>query len=341
MSVYHTSFNYLNKNSSTDFNLIISHFSDNTDSGEVETFMSMDPVYTDNAYGTRRIDYGAKYSSVAVFRITVIKQDGGELSVANIREYLKWLTGARSNSSLDLLIGDEVKYSFTGRFTNAWQYKMDARTCGLILEFTSISPWAYSPVQTVSQSIFGNETIQINNPSDDLYTFIYLNTKYENSTGDSLTIENKTLNEVTQVNNLAINEVITLNNNMIITSDKPSRIFGNDFNFTWPRLAAGDNELVVSGYGTITFEYVYYIKIGDCAIDINAVSDPICDEAGNIQIDMLPWSRVSDTPYTISGYGITDAYTKKEIDNKLNNIVSTDININDQALTEMLNEVLT
>ena len=80
--------------------------------------------------------------------------------------------------------------------------------------------------------------------------------------------------------------------------------------------------------------------MGDCVTDINSVSDPICDEEGNIQIDMLPWNRVSDTPSTLSGYGIIDTYTKVEIDNKLNNIVSTDININEQVLTKMLNEVL-
>ena len=192
MSVYHTSFNYLDKNSNKDFGLIISHFSDGADSGEMETFMSMDPVYTDNASGTKRIDYGAKYSSVAVFRITIIKQDGSELSVSNIRSYLKWLTGARTNSSLDLLIGNEIKYSFVGRFTNAWQYKMDARTCGLILEFTSISPWAYSPKQTVERTINGSIEIEINNQSDDLYEYVYPKITYTNTTGNSLKIENKT-----------------------------------------------------------------------------------------------------------------------------------------------------
>lgn len=314
MSVYHTSFNYLNKNSSQDFGFIISHFADGADSGETETFMSMEPIYTDNAFGTKRIDYGAKYSSVAVFRITIIKQDGSELSVNNIRNCLKWLTGSRTNSSLDLLIGHEVKYSFTGRFTNAWQYKMDAKTCGLILEFTSISPWAYSPIQTLTQSIDGATEMEIDNQSDDLYEYVCPKVVYKNTTGDSLIIENTTTGETTQVTELSKDEIITMNGNLMITSDKPSKIFGNTFNFVFPRFSAGINNLKVIGTGEITIEYIMYLKVGDCARDINVVYDPICSEDGTIQVDTLPWERISGTPTTLSGYGITDAYSKTQIE---------------------------
>lgn len=336
MSVYHTSFNYLNKNSETDFNLIVSHFADDADSGETETFMSMEPVYVDNASGTRRIDYGAKYSSVAVFRITLIKQDGSELSVANIRNYLKWLTGARNNSSLDLLIGDEIKYSFVGRFTNAWQYKMDARTCGLILEFTSISPWAYSPIQTVTQSINGSVEIEINNQSDDLYEYVYPKITYNNTTGSSLTLENKTTEETTQIDGLSPNEIVTIDNNLMITTTE-AKTFGNTFNFVFPRFSAGVNKLIVTGVGTITIEYVMYLKVGDCARDVNVTYDPICSEDGTIQIDMLPFSRISDLPTTLRQHNIQDAYTKNEVDILIENI-NTDISAD--TLNAMLAEVL-
>ena len=374
MSSYYTSFNYKGINSK-EKDLVVTHFADSADSGEMETFLNMEPVYTDNAYGTRRLDYGAKYSSVAVFRLTVIKQGGSEFSVVAIRDCLKWLTGSRTNSPLDLVesvsetfryfsgsteftlsapcykitnvfvngekrtagwvynaqsrqliittnlnsgdnievVGDIIKYSFTGRVTNAWQYKMDARTVGLVLEFTSISPWAYSPPQIITQSVDGYRIIQIDNQSDDLYEYVYMKTTYENKSGDSLIITNETTGEITQIDNLAVNEIVTIDGNQMITSDKPNKIFGNSFNFVFPRLAAGINKLTITGTGNITFEYIMPLKIGDCAIDINSKSDPICDEHGNIQIDMLPWHRISDTPTTLNGYGITDAYTKSEI----------------------------
>ena len=319
MSVYHSSFNYLGKNSKSDMGLIVSHL-DNSDTGEVETFMSMDPVYTDNYLGSRRIDYGAKYNSVAVFNITVIKQSGGDFSVHEIRECLKWLTGAQSNSNLELVVNEEVKYSFTGRFTNASQYKMDARTIGLILEFTSIAPWAYSAPQVVEQIITGSETLQINCDTDDLYSHVYMKTTYTNTSGESVVIQNTTAGDSTEINNLVVNEVITLDNNMMITSDRSERVFGNDFNFTFPRLQPGVNELTITGNGNIRFEYIVPVKLGNVAMDINTYTDPICDDSGAITIEMLPWSRISETPTTLSGYKIQDAYTKSEVDAKISNV---------------------
>jgi hypothetical protein len=380
MSSYYPSFNYKGTNSK-EKNLIVTHFSDGADTGEMDTFLNMEPVYTDNAYGTRRLDYGAKYSSVAVFRLTVVKQDGGEFSVSSIRDCLKWLTGSRTNSTLDLVdsaketftiladdnapsftmsnlysridtvfvngeesaswnydtnsrklslhyglkkgdtvdvIADIIKYSFIGRITNAWQYKMDARTVGLILEFTSVSPWAYSPPRVLTETISGSKTIKINNSSDDLYEYVYPKIVYKNNTSEgSLKITNKTTQETTQINGLDINEIVTMSNNMTITSDKPSKIFGNTFNFVFPRLAPGVNNLTIVGTGNITFEYVMYYKIGDCAIDINAKLDPICSEDGRIILDTLDWGRIVNTPNTLVGYGITDAYTKTETDSAL------------------------
>ncbi len=312
MSLYHNSFNYLGKNSQTDFGLIVSHL-DGGDSGETETFLQMDPVFTDNYLGTRRIDYGAKYSSVAVFNITLIKQSGGDFSVQEIRDCLKWLTGAQSNSNLELKVNDEVKYFFTGRFTNASHYKMDARTIGLILEFTSIAPWAYSAPQIVEYNASSEESLSIDCKTDDLYSYVYMKTTYANSSSDSVVIKNIMTGDETKINNLVANEVVTLDNNMTIVSDNSVRVFGNDFNFVFPRLQAGVNEFEITGDGDVTFEYIYPIKLGNVAIDVNAYSDPICDDDGYIQIDTLPWDRISGKP---------ELYTKDEIDAKLKEINS-------------------
>ena len=320
MSSYHGSFTYLGKNSASDFHWIISHFADGADSGESETGLSTESIYTVSADGTSRNLYGTKYSGAEPVRITVIKQDGSDWTIGDNRLALKWLTGAKSDSWLDLYIGDEVRYRMLGHVQNVLQYKMDARIVGLTIVFESASPFAFSNLQTITQSVSEEGTINIDNLSDDNYTFVKMKTTYKNTGGNSVTITNTTINEVTQINNLAINEVVTLNNNQTIVSDKSTRIFGNDFNFNFPRLAPGQNEFTVVGTGDITFEYSYFIKIGDMATDINAVSDRICDDFGNIQIDMLDWSRVSNTPDSLRGYGITDAYTKSEVDNLINNI---------------------
>jgi hypothetical protein len=70
--------------------------------------------------------------------------------------------------------------------------------------------------------------------------------------------------------------------------------------------------------------------MGDCAMTLNSVSDPICSEDGTIQIDMLPWDRISNKPSTLAGYNLTTDvadkyYNKKEIDSKLANISIKDV----------------
>ena len=314
MSSYHSSFSYLGKNSANDFNWIISHF--DADNGESETGLATESIYTASPDGTMRTLYGTKYSDPEPVRITVIKPDGADWTIGDNRRALKWLTGAKSDSWLDLYIGNEVKYRMLGHVQNVLQYKMDARIVGLVIVFESASPFAFSNLQTVSYSISGAKTFGIDNPSDDNYTFVNMKTTYKNAGGNLVVITNKTINETTKINNLAENEIVTLNNNQSITSDNLSRIFGNDFNFRFPRLAPGVNQFEVTGTGNITFEFSYFIKIGDMATEINAVSDRICDDFGNIQLDMLDWNRISNTPNTLSGYGITDAYPVSAVYNK-------------------------
>lgn len=395
MSSYYPSFNYLGINS-RDKRLIVSHF--DADGNESETFLGMEPVYTESADGSRRLDYGARYNNVAVFRITVIKEDGGDFSVKEVREYLKWLTGAKKNSSLDLCenfveefvcdgltnnfqftntcnhlvrvyvnnilldnnqwVFDEInnsiqlaeipssrtvirvaysriKYSFICRVTNAWQQKLDARTIGIVLEFTSVSPWAYSAKQIVTTSVDGSTTLTINNETDDLYSFTSMNTIFSNTTGEQLMIANNSIGDITKITNISANEIITISDNMMIVSNKPNRIFGNDFNFIFPQLCAGENQLVVEGVGDITFEYVYAIKIGDCAMDINVISDPICSDTGELLLDTLDWNRISGTPTTLQGYGLTNVYSKVEVD-----ALVAGIEIDENELASMLTEEL-
>lgn len=392
MSSYYPSFNYLGFNS-RDRNLVVSHF--DADNGETDTFLSMEPVYTEIADGSRRLDYGAKYNSVATFKVTLIKPDESDLSVLEIREHLKWLTGSKKNSPLELIehfsedfISDgrtvsfelvnkcdkvfnvyinniasdawtldgnivtltgtpatgakikiaygRIKYSFICRVTNAWQYKMDARTIGLILEFTSTSPFAFSAKQTITKAVNGSTTVTIDNDTDDLYGYTPINIIFENNVEDgSLLITNMSTNLVTKFIDLDEKEIITMSDNMMITSDKLEKIFGNTFNFVFQKLVAGINNFIIEGNGNITFEYVAAYKIGDCSMDINVISDPIYADDGSIQLDMLPFSRISDLPNSFQAYNIQNVYSKVEVD-----ALVASIEIDEKELNAMLVEEL-
>ena len=348
MSSYHTSFNYLGKNSITDYSLLIASF--DGDSGENDSFLGMEQVYTESYDGTKRNLYGLKYNSVALVKITLVKPDGSDFSVAENRKILKWLTGHRQASWLDLYEGETLAYSFWGSVTNVQQQKMDARVVGIILTFESTTPWAYSAPQkyncrfgeanlsfdadgsiykgTIASSMLGidedgvlfndsqdiNATfnittygviynsddilLSIDNQSDDLYTYINLDMTYENiagnETGNILTIINETLGETTSIIDISQNEIVTLNSGQFITSSLPNKIFGDKFNFVWPRLAPGINNFKIngSGKGKVEFTCRYPMKIGDCAVDINnLINNPICS------------GYVPDTPGDSSGSG--------------------------------------
>ena len=119
--------------------------------------------------------------------------------------------------------------------------------------------------------------IHTDNKTDDLYTYINLDINYTNGTGDSISIKNITLDEETIITGMSTNEVVTLSAKQFIVSNIPNKIFGDNFNFVWPRLAPGINQFVVDGAteGKIDFTYRYPMKIGDCVIDTDILGDSL------------------------------------------------------------------
>jgi hypothetical protein len=407
MASYHSSFTYLDKNSA-DQGYIIAAFE--PDNGFKDAFLGMDQVYEDYYDGTKKFLYGTRYNSTATISIALIKANGSDWTINDNRKALRWLTGARTASWLDLYQGDKIKYSFLGTVTSPQQYKLDGRVVGLSFEFSSITPWAYSSEQVFDRSIAqalladsdgaltANEisvsadgvlcnssvpsvgacfcvdedgvlyvedkiVARIDNETDDLYSYTYLDIEFLNDTCEFLEIRNETLNETTRVDGLQLKDIIYITNKQFITAYtqdqltgdivNQNRIFGDNFNFVWPRLAPGINDFVIdgNGNGTVKFAYRYPMKVGDCAMDISTYGSDIacgsCDD--NSSYDTIRWQDIIDTPTTIEGYGITNAYTdnevynKDEVDYKIDNIEinnSGSSDIDEKELNEMLGDIL-
>ena len=333
MASYHTSFTFLDKNSEDEGLMIVSF---EPDYGFVDTFLGMDQIVSDSYNGVKKFFYGNKYNSTATISITVVKKDGTDFSVADNRKILRWLSGNKQASWLDLyersdgLNKGKPAYCFYGSITSIQQQKLDARVVGVQFTFSSIYPWAYSDVITKTCFV-GNGMLAIDtdgaiykedeeygdiplgfdngvvynhnsdksvtfdkfddengvctiysdssgvldfvNESDDLYTYTNLNLVYENITGTGISITNHTLGEESRITELSPDETVTLGAGQFIVSDIPNKIFGDTFNFVWPRMGPGHNHIVASiidgeGKGSFKFSYRYPIKIGDCAIDI-------------------------------------------------------------------------
>jgi hypothetical protein len=164
-------------------------------------------------------------------------------------------------------------------------------------------------------------TFEIDNQTDDLYTYINLDMVLRNDNCDYLSVKNVTLDEESLVKNMSDNETVTISAKQFITSDKPKKIFGDDFNFVWPRLVPENNNFIISsdGRGLVLFTYRYPMKVGDCAMDVSVYGGNIdCGEMASYET--VKWENIIGAPTSIRGYGITDAYTMDEIDNRLQEI---------------------
>lgn len=264
MAVYQKHFNYQNK-SNTDFGLYVVTFS--PDNGESESYLSMESIYTDNYNGTMRYDYGAKYDATTMLYITMIKDNYSDFSQTELRQILNWLTGLRQVSWLDLYKddSDEISFSFLGRVTDVKLQKMDARVIGLKVEFTSVSPWAYSGIRQYDLSLDGSELLYpILNASDEDSVYVYPKIVFTNKNANgSLQLLNITTNKITTLKNLAMNEIVTMDSNKIIYSDNSSKIFGEDFNYQWLCFVQGYNYLKITGTGHLVIEYRDIFKVAE------------------------------------------------------------------------------
>lgn len=195
MAIYHPKISFHGQ-TNYDLELIVSTF--NPDNGEVDSYLDMEPVYTDSYDGTIRTDYGAKYKSVATPSITFIEVNGSDINPYKVRNVLRWLTGSRKNSWMDVCDKDgEIVCSYLGRFTDVKLQKEDARVIGIVAYFTSVSPWAYSKVQSpVVVNVNGETEFAIDNLSDDLYSYIYPKLSFKNGKNQNrFSITNSTIVE--------------------------------------------------------------------------------------------------------------------------------------------------
>lgn len=426
MASYHSSFTYLEKNSA-DEGYILAAFE--PDDGFTDTFLGMDQVYEDYYDGTKRFLYGTRYNNKAIINITIIKADGTDWTINDNRKALKWLTGSRTASWLDLYQGDKIKYSFLGTVGESQQYKLDGRVVGISFTFLSITPWAYSEEQFFDRSIqqallvdssgiltkepaneisisddgvLCNSAVPsigasfcvdekgilyvkdiivalIDNETDDLYSYIYLDIEYNNETCTWLEIKRKLCDcdttiinctnpdhyEITRIDDLQHGDIVNITSKQFIIKytknqngvlEKWDEPFGDSFNFVWPRLAPGENLLIIEGdgNGTAKFRYRYPMKVGDCAMDISEYGGDIicgnCDDNETPTYDVIRWQDITGTPTTLEGYGIVNAYTdsevynKVEVDTKIDNIEVSgggSVDIDEDELNKMLEDILT
>lgn len=283
MSVYHPIIRYKNK-TNYDYELMVAHFE--PDSGQVDSYLTMEPIYTENYDGSLRNDFGSRYTDTARPVVTLVSADDSNISPYIVRAVLSWLTGSKDTTFLDICDEDGVSIcAYAGRFTDVKLQKLDARIVGIVAYFTSISPFAYSDVKEARFTITAEGTeFSLDCDSDDAYNPLYpsviFNNKQaadpENPDKIMLSLQNKTMKNETTFKNLQTNEIVTIDSNFVVYSDNTARIFNDDFNFDFPILAPGTNDFNAVGDGELIIRFRYPIKLADGLLNAYDISgDPI------------------------------------------------------------------
>lgn len=146
------------------------------DSGETTAFLGKEAVYSEVYNGSRRNVYGYKNNEVLTPKITFTKKDYSDFTPLENRKILSWLTGSQTASWLSVYADNSqiIEYEILGNFITCSQYKLgNGRVVGYVCEFESISPYAYSPINTITRTITAPTTLTINCQSDEQSAYIY------------------------------------------------------------------------------------------------------------------------------------------------------------------------
>ncbi len=161
--------------SSLDFDCYVG-LSFDGDNGEVSAFLGKEAVYSEVYNGSRRNVYGYKNNEVLTPKITFVKKDYSDFTPIENRKILAWLTGSQTASWLSVYAdkSEVIEYELLGNFISCSQYKLgNGRVVGYVCEFESISPHAYSPINTITRTITAPTTLTINCQSDEQSAYTY------------------------------------------------------------------------------------------------------------------------------------------------------------------------
>lgn len=251
-----------------------------SDDGATESYMNKEAISSDNHDGSLRRVHMYRYSDVLSPQITFIKEDFSSFSRDENRLMLSWLTSKKTSGVLSVYYEntDQAEYELIGNFVEVEQQKMaNGRVVGYVCVFECISPYAYSPIRTISYDVSESSSFVIKSYGDELESYIYPKITIKTTSATDIVITNSTVTttvetsegiqqlpiETTIKNNLAGETIVIDGANRIVYSDRPNRVLGEDFSWTsWMPLAVGNNEITVTGACSISFEWREPRKVG-------------------------------------------------------------------------------
>ena len=164
-----------NSYSSEDFDLCCELAFD-SDSGATSTYLSREAVASETYRGDIQRTSSYKYTEVLEATVTFVDKNFGDFDLNRQHKILKWLTSKNTPSFLTIYHDDSevISYEILGNWTQCDTYKLgNGRVVGFQCTFTSISPFAFSPLITKTESDFTNNKITIDLETDDPQNAVY------------------------------------------------------------------------------------------------------------------------------------------------------------------------
>lgn len=166
-----------------------------SDSGDTETHLSREAVISESYNGTLNRVHGYKWDESFTFTVTLVKQDYSDFTQQENRAILKWLTSSKNAGFIDIYKDDSevISWSALGNFITVSQYKMgNGRIVGYVAEWESATPWALSPLKTITKDV--------SNPTDNTITIQVDTDEPESAIYPRITIQQDNVTSVVEIN---------------------------------------------------------------------------------------------------------------------------------------------
>lgn len=216
---------------------------DGTRSGEVETDSQLSFNHTSSLNGKRQRFTKSIYDdplqmefyiakNMCLFNNSMTEEDY-VISLSEMAFLKRWLN---SPTPKKLKVNDE-EYNgvyWQGSF-NVEEYIVGGKRVGAKLKFECDAPFGYMESTLHNDSLTANGSYSYNCTSDEV-GWIYPTLTIIVRQAGNLEIRNASDNRVTRVNNCAVSEMITFDENLQITTNMPEHNVADDFNYVFYRV---------------------------------------------------------------------------------------------------------
>ena len=161
--------------SSVDFDVLCDCAFD-SENGEVSSFLNREAVASESYRGDFRRIHNFKHNEFFTPKFTFIKNDFSDFSAEEYRHLVSWLTSKSTTGVLTAYRDDSevIEFEAIGGWGEIQPYKIaNHRTVGVTAVFESVSPYAYSPIKTITQTVTQPTVLNIKCNTDDWESPVY------------------------------------------------------------------------------------------------------------------------------------------------------------------------